>query len=159
MIIIIMGVSGSGKTTIGKGVAERLSLPFHDADLHHSTVNIDKMASGKPLTDADRFSWLIRLNILMKQLSLEGGAVLACSALKESYRSILVSEILHVEWVYLKVSKEILKARLLQRTDHFMKIELLDSQIEILQPPKYGLHIDITETLEDIIASISNKFL
>ncbi len=148
-----MGVSGSGKTSVGKKLAERLSIPFHDADDYHSAANKDKMANGIPLNDADRLPWLEELSNLLLEWHSDKGAVLACSALKESYRTILNSKVEDIKWVYLYGSEEVLKSRIEKRLGHFMKIEMLDSQIEALEPPDYGYHCPLTDTPEDIVDS------
>ncbi|TXN38317.1 gluconokinase [Flagellimonas hymeniacidonis] len=153
MIIVVMGVSGSGKTTIGRKLAERLSIPFHDADDYHSVANKDKMANGNPLSDADRLPWLEELGNLLLEWNSDKGTVLACSALKESYRAILNSKLEDIKWVYLYGSKEVLKSRIEKRLGHFMKIEMLDSQIGALEPPDYGYHFPVTDTPDAIVES------
>ena len=141
-IIIVMGVSGSGKTTIGKGIAKVTGIPFYDADDFHPAANISKMAAGIPLTDADREPWLILLSRKLKQWQSNQGAVLACSALKESYRSLLRSQLSDIKWICLTGDFETIHARMLHRS-HFMKPEMLRSQFETLELPSYGLHCAI----------------
>ena len=144
MVIIVMGVSGSGKTTIGKLLARRLDLPFHDADELHPPSNLAKMKAGVALTDADRKHWLEELARSVEQWSNDGGAVLACSALKEKYRRILQGELKDtVQWVFLQGAPELLNERLRARGDHFMPHTLLPSQLADLEKPAYGLHLDV----------------
>lgn len=150
---LIMGVSGSGKTTIGKLLAQQLHLPFYDADDFHPEANKLKMASGIPLNDADRIPWLQTLQRAIQ--TWPQGAVLACSALKESYRQIL-SEGNKLECIFLKGDYETLWKRMEERT-HFMKPELLQSQFDILEPPSYGIHISVIDTPEKILSEIISK--
>ncbi|MGB3776784.1 MAG: gluconokinase [Tunicatimonas sp.] len=135
MVIIVMGVSGSGKTHVGKLLAEALLLPFYDADNFHPPSNVAKMEQGNPLTDADRLPWLTILADKIKIWNTQGGAVLACSALKESYRiQLSVNYTANVRFVYLQGSKELILNRMLER-DHFFPPELLDSQFADLEEP------------------------
>lgn len=156
-MIVIMGVSGCGKTTIGKQLAKQLKLPYYDADDFHPTSNIDKMRQGIPLNDVDRFPWLTQLANNMKTWDELGGAVLSCSALKESYRTVLASESKNVTWIYLKGSYEIIHSRLKQRVGHYMKTDLLQSQFDTLEEPNYGIHVNIENTPEQILAYITSK--
>lgn len=150
MIIVVMGVSGSGKTTVGSLLARDLNFPFFDADDFHSAENRAKMSQGIPLTDEDRADWLQTLRALL--LNIPHG-VLACSALKRSYRHILA---IHdqVHFVYLKGAFEQVESRLKKRTDHYMPVKLLASQFEALEEPEDALIVDIAHTPEDIIAII-----
>lgn len=152
-----MGVSGSGKTTIGRNLAERLNLPFYDADDFHSQSNLDKMASGLPLNDKDRKPWLKQLSKHISSCNREQGAVLACSALKESYRTILTSNI-DVNWVYLKGSLETIANRLNSRNDHFFDPSLLKTQFDTLEIPIYGLHVEVENNPKDIVESILKHY-
>ncbi|MEB8329342.1 gluconokinase [Flavobacteriaceae bacterium KMM 6897] len=153
-ILFIMGVSGSGKSTIGKLLAEALGYSFFDGDDFHPKVNIEKMASGKSLNDEDRYEWLLSLNELAKK-NLEKGAVIACSALKESYRDLLQNGIgTGVEFIYLKGSFQEILERLQQRKDHYMPVELLRSQFETLSPPKNAIVVAISQPPEIIVNSI-----
>jgi gluconokinase len=154
MIIIIMGVAGSGKTTIGSLLANELGWMFYDADDFHSESNRTKMSQGIALTDKDRASWLISLKELIAQnIQQNVHAVLACSALKNSYRSILeVNE--QVKFVHLHGTYEQIKARLNNRTGHFMSAGMLDSQLQTLEEPQNALTVDITNTPQDILAII-----
>ncbi len=152
-----MGVSGCGKTTLGKALATSLGLPFLEGDAFHSIANIDKMKSRIPLNDRDRTPWLLELN---KQLikTKDRGAVLACSALKESYRDILSKNIATdgLLWVYLDCSLETLKHRLENRS-HFMPLSLLESQLDTLEIPEKGLHLDATSKLNELIQQIKSN--
>ncbi|MEL6810691.1 MAG: gluconokinase [Bacteroidota bacterium] len=154
-LIIVMGVSGCGKTTIGKRLAEELKIPFHDADDYHPTSNVEKMKSGTPLTDADRYPWLKLLATELETWLHTGGAVLACSALKEDYRKIL-SEKVSLDWVCLSGDFGTIFERMKTR-DHFMKAEMLQSQFDTLEVPKYGIHVDVNETPEVIVRYIKNQ--
>lgn len=152
-----MGVSGCGKTTIGKELAKQLGLPFFDADDFHPQSNIDKMKHGFPLNNEDRMPWLILLADNIKTWDEEGGAVLACSALKESYRKLLASKSNNIEWIYLKGAFEIIQSRLQQREMHYMKSGLLQSQFEALEEPDYGIHVEIENHPDQIISTLISK--
>jgi gluconokinase len=135
--LVVMGVSGSGKTTIAALLAKELGWAFEDADWFHPPANIEKMQSGIPLTDADRRPWLEAIARMIEHTSVSGGhCVVACSALKRDYRTILVGE--HpeaVRLVYLKGDKEMIANRMAARHDHFMPTTLLDSQLATLEEP------------------------
>jgi gluconokinase len=144
MIVILMGVSGSGKTTIGTILAKRITASFADADDYHSAVNKAKMAAGHPLTDEDRQPWLETLNSLLLQWFEAGkGGVLACSALKDAYRKTLVRGLPPnaFHFVLLDGSKQLIAERLAHRQNHYMNPDLLDSQIATLEPPADALRI------------------
>ena len=152
---IVMGVSGSGKTTIGKLLADRLNVPFLDADDFHPPENIRKMTSGIPLNDADREPWL---NILSKELDKrKEGCVLGCSALKEKYRKLLEQASATINWVYLEASPELIRHRLSQRKDHFMPSSLIDSQFEALEVPADAICVDASLHPEEIVDKIIGK--
>jgi gluconokinase len=154
MIIIMMGVSGSGKTTVGKLLAEKLGWEFFDADDFHSAANKDKMSRGIALTDEDRKDWLTSLRELLKQnIEAKQSIVLACSALKQSYRDALRINA-EVQFVYLRGSYQQIEARMKERKDHYMKAEMLKSQFEILEAPSNTLIVDITKKPEEIVAII-----
>jgi gluconokinase len=144
MIVVVMGVSGSGKTTIGTLLAQRLGVTFADADDYHSVANKAKMAAGTPLNDADRQPWLETLNTLLLSWSGSGrGGVLACSALKSSYRATLTHGMPEsaARLVWLDGSKQLLAERLAHRANHYMNPALLDSQLATLEPPADALHV------------------
>ncbi|MFC4721156.1 gluconokinase [Geojedonia litorea] len=153
-MIIVMGVSGCGKTTIGEQLAKALNLPFYDADDFHPQANIDKMKQNIALTDVDRHPWLLTLANHIADWDTRGGAVLSCSALKESYRTVLASTSKSVTWVYLKGSFELIKSRIEERTGHYMASHLLQSQFDALEEPNYGYHITIDQSPERIIETL-----
>jgi carbohydrate kinase (thermoresistant glucokinase family) len=153
-----MGVSGSGKTTIGEMLAEKLGLPFHDADEFHPPENIEKMSSGKSLNDNDRKAWLLAIyEKATEVLQKNEGAVITCSALKETYRQTISKAIeLSVKWIVLNGDYELIKKRMEERS-HFMPSALLKSQFDTLEKPDYGIHISIEKTPEEIIDEIISE--
>jgi 6-phosphogluconate dehydrogenase len=153
MIIVVFGVTGCGKSTVGELLAERLKLPFYDADQFHSAENVEKMNQGIPLTDSERIPWLQSLGEHLKQWSLEKGAVLACSALNEKYRRILQT-VPTIHWVLLDGSRELIQERLDSRIGHFMNPNLLDSQFDTLEKPDYGLKVSIDQDPVSIVNEI-----
>jgi gluconokinase len=160
MLIILMGVSGSGKTTIGKRLAEELHWQFIDADQFHSLENIQKMSQGIPLTDSDRLPWLSTLHDFIQQQSkAKRNTVLACSALKSSYRQLLQAEDLSIQWIYLKGTAELLQQRVQARQGHYMSPELLSSQFEILEEPEGAIVIDIAQSPEAIVQEIKAQLM
>jgi gluconokinase len=138
MVIIIIGVAGSGKTSVGKALSALTGWTFVDADDYHSDANIAKMSRGEPLSDADRAPWLDRLQaVITEKIDRGENTILACSALKQAYRSHLsYPHPQAVHFVYLKVPPELLQERLKQRSDHFMKLPMLASQLKILEEPQ-----------------------
>lgn len=154
MIVIVMGVSGCGKTTVARELSKRLKLPFFDADSYHPQENIDKMSGGTPLNDEDRASWLEILSSNLQQWEEDKGAVLACSALKEKYRKTLSTNLQQLHWVYLDGSYELIMNRINQRTGHYMSGKLLKSQFEALEIPQYGIHVDIDRSPKEIVDQI-----
>jgi len=153
-----MGVSGCGKSTIGKMVGERLEIPFFDGDDFHPQRNIDKMANGFPLNDLDRKPWLENLANHIADWENDKGAIIACSALKENYRQILSSKVNQVNWVFLDGSFDLIFNRMNQRKGHFMKAEMLQSQFDTLEIPTYGSHINIDKRAKVIVAEIVASF-
>ena len=145
-----MGVAGSGKTTVGRRLAEELNLPFYDADDFHTRANIEKMEHGEPLNDDDRAPWLMALAAHIRNWEAEGGAVLACSALKEQYRQTLQS-VPDVRWICLDGSSEIILNRLQARSGHFMPVALLESQFAALEIPPYGIRVDVSSSPDEIV--------
>lgn len=154
MKIIIMGVSGTGKSTIGSALASQLGIPFYDADDFHPLANVAKMSSGQPLTDEDRMPWL---QILAKQLREWPSAVLACSSLKESYRQVLNAGN-NLQWVFLQGSRDTILQRMNARSDHFMKPAMLDSQLSTLEEPAYGLRVSIEQDVHQITQTLTAHF-
>lgn len=156
-ILFIMGVSGSGKSTIGKVLADKLGIQFFDADDYHSKENVKKMAQGHPLNDDDRLGWLKNLNMLAKENE-KIGAVIACSALKNKYRLLLQKDIANkVRFIYLQGSFKEISERLQQRKGHFMPPGLLRSQFEALEVPQEAIRVPITGTPEEIVSAIMQK--
>ena len=150
MIVIVMGVSGAGKTTVGAALAEALGSVFLDADDFHPPQNVAKMASGTPLTDDDRWPWLDRLNgELLKHEAKTGDAVLACSALKAVYRSRLTEGLTQAKMVYLSASFEAIAERVATRKHKYMPASLLESQFRTLEPPSGALEIDATLPVDE----------
>lgn len=157
-IIFIMGVSGSGKTTIGEKLAAKMGLPFFDGDDFHTPSNKEKMNRGIPLTDDDRKDWLIQMNNAAKDQAKLAGAVIACSALKEKYRTILSSGItIPLYWVFLQGSFELIKKRMEDRKDHFMPAGLLSSQFDALEIPDNCITIDISNSPDKIVDMIISQ--
>lgn len=153
-ILFVIGVSGTGKSTIGKILAQELRLPFFEGDQYHSEANIKKMAGGHPLNDADRLEWLIALNKLAMEHK-DTGAIIACSALKESYRALLERTIKpHVLWISLEGSYGLISERLQKRKGHFMPASLLQSQWDTFEPPKNAIKISIEPSPEEIVPQI-----
>lgn len=154
-VYIVLGVSASGKTTIGKLLADKLDLSYYDADDFHSQENIDKMRSGRSLNDEDRQPWLEAMALKIKVWTKGQGAVLGCSALKERYRKTLMDGCeAHVEWIYLKGSYELLAKRSRERKGHYFKEKLLQSQFDTLEPPTYGIHVSVVPPPEKIVENI-----
>jgi gluconokinase len=157
MVIVVMGVSGSGKSTVGKKLAESLGWKYFDADDFHSKANVQKMKSGVPLTDADREPWLHELRDLIKDcLEKKTDAVLACSALKEIYRKhLLVND--DVRLVYLKGDQDMIEDRLNRRRGHFMNPALLESQFATLEEPVEGTRVDAAGDPDEIVKTIRKR--
>lgn len=154
-VVIIMGVSGSGKTTIGKRLSDKLGWDFYDADDFHPQANIDKMSRGVPLTDADRLPWLEKLNkLILEYIGKNRPVVVSCSALKNSYRELLLRNVSPAVLVYLRGDHDLIKERMQQRQDHYMRAHLLDSQFESLEEPEDAIIIDIEANPEAIINTI-----
>jgi gluconokinase len=155
MIILVMGVSGAGKTTIGQQLAEVLDWQFYDADDFHPHENIEKLRRGLPLADRDRLPWLQALQSAIRQwLAEHKDIVLACSALKADYRQILNLDPNQVRFVYLKGSFELIQHRLQRRQGHFMNPTLLQSQFETLEEPRDAILVDIAQPPEAIVKQI-----
>lgn len=160
MIIIMMGVSGSGKTTVSQSLAATMGSEFYDADFFHSSDAKAKMARGESLTDDDREPWLQKIQVAIDQWLIDDkNVILACSALKAKYRQVLRCNDPRVRVVYLKGSYELLHERLVKRQNHFMKAELLQSQLDTLEEPSKdeAILIDIANNLPSIIEKIKTS--
>ncbi|MGQ1911017.1 NADP-dependent phosphogluconate dehydrogenase [Marinifilum sp. RC60d5] len=157
-VIFLMGVSGCGKSTIGKLLSEELDIPFFDGDDYHPQANIEKMSNGIPLNDEDRYDWLVTLNELAKKQLQNNTCVIVCSALKESYRDILNRNIKNqVKWVHLAGSFEQIFDRLKNRKNHFMSSDLLQSQFNTLEQPNDALVVNIGLKPQEIVEKITKK--
>lgn len=154
MVIILMGVSGCGKTTIGRLLSEKLNIPFFDADNFHTDNNIRKMKAGIPLNDDDRKPWLNILSEKIVEWNEANGAILACSALKQSYRNILQSKSNDIIFIWLDGSYQLIQARMMRRKDHYMPPELLKSQFEALEPPSEAVRVSIDQPPDNILSEI-----
>jgi gluconokinase len=160
MIILLMGVAGSGKTTVGRRLATVLGWSFRDADEFHPLANIVKMSAGRPLDDADRVPWLAAIREYIAACLAHGeDAVVTCSALKESHRQVLIVDPAQVKLVFLDGSLPLLEQRLRERPGHFMKPAMLPSQLAALEPPAAALKLDITESPDALVAKIRHAFL
>lgn len=160
MILVLMGVSGVGKTTIGKLLAVRTGWTFEDADDYHSEENRRKMAAGIPLTDADRELWLKALHERMLQYYQRGEyAILACSALKQRYRELLATDFAkgEVRFVYLHAPTALIKERMKSRHHPYMNADLLDSQLATLEVPSDAWHISVAGTPEEAVEEILGR--
>lgn len=154
-VVVVMGVSGSGKSTVGEALAKRLRVAFVDADDLHPQANIDKMTAGEALTDDDRHPWLERVG---QWLADHGdGGVASCSALKRQYRDQLRWHCEHVAFLHLNGSQELIRQRVAGRTGHFMPADLVSSQFDALEPlgaDERGLVIDVAEEGQDVQAVV-----
>lgn len=154
-VIFIMGVSGCGKSTIGQLLSQQLKIPFFDGDDFHPKSNVDKMSQGIPLNDDDRYGWLVMLNQLAKKGLQNNSCVIVCSALKESYRDILSTDIQNqVKWIHLVGSFDQILERINKRANHFMPPDLLQSQFNTLEAPENALEVNIGLKPEDIVEKI-----
>jgi gluconokinase len=154
VVIVLMGVSGAGKTTVGQLLASQLKWEFADADDYHSATNIEKMRKGIPLTDADRAPWLETLRALITTwIATRKNVVLACSALKHAYREKLRIAP-EVQFVYLKGTPQLLHQRLHARRGHYMTEQMLDSQLATLEEPGRALAVDVDRVPADIVSEI-----
>lgn len=159
MVLVLMGVSGTGKTTVGKLLAADLGWAFVEGDDYHPPANVEKMKGGTPLTDADRRPWLSALRTEIDGACRRGeNVVLACSALKHAYQDYLEAhEPDCVSYVYLHGSKELLEGRLAARQGHFMKANMLASQLETLEPPADAIRVDVTPPPAEVAKEIRAK--
>ena len=151
MIVLVMGVSGSGKNTVGEPLAQRLGWKFIDGDDYHPPENVKKMAAGIALQDEDRWPWLDRLNGILRQ---EKNAVVACSALKEAYRRRLLAGLFPYTIVHLRGSFELIRSRVEQRKHRYMPASLLQSQFDTLEPPRDAIDVDVSADVETSLQTI-----
>jgi len=153
--VILMGVSGSGKTTVGLALAQRLGWAFRDADDYHPHANVEKMRAGIPLNDGDRAPWLARLNALLRHAAARNTPlVLACSALRQTYRDTLLDRTEGTLLVHLTASMEAIAARLAEREHRYMPASLLRSQFDTLEPPHDALVVDATRPVDEIVRRV-----
>lgn len=154
-----MGVSGSGKTTVGKALAQKLGWAFFDADDFHPPENITKMINGLPLSDSDRAPWLASLHhLLASTIESNHHLILACSALKEKYRAQLLKDVEGVEIIYLKGNHDLIWSRMSAREGHYMRPEMLRSQFAALEEPEDVLVLDVSMSVEDMIDKIMARY-
>jgi gluconokinase len=152
---IVMGVSGCGKSSVGKSLADALGWDFYDADDFHPPENVAKMANGVPLDDSDRAPWLASLHeLISSSLKADHPGVLACSALKERYRQQLLDRNDGVQIVHLKGGYDLIWSRMERRTEHYMKPHMLKSQFEVLEEPTNALTMDVALSLDEIVREI-----
>ena len=154
LLLVLMGVCGSGKSTIGEMLRDELGWPFHDGDDYHPPANVEKMRSGEPLDDDDRYPWLEILADKADQWLADGDALLGCSALKQRYRDIIKAGRPQVRFVHLKGSYELIAGRLADRQHQYMPASLLDSQFAALEEPGDALTVDISGTAEEAVAQV-----
>ena len=153
MKLLIMGVTGSGKTAIGQMLAKELNMEFQDGDDLHPKTNIEKMKRGIPLDDNDRLPWLSKIKEIIEN---KANIIVSCSALKESYRKLLTKDD-DINLVYLKGDFNTIQKRLENRKEHFMNPNLLKSQFEILEEPKNAINVDISNTPKSIVRYIKES--
>lgn len=160
MIVVVMGVSGCGKTTVARILAERMGWRMQEGDALHPPANVAKMSAGTPLADADRWPWLHAIAAVIDQWRAEGtSGVVTCSALKRAYRDILVGARPDVRLAYLRGDKALIAARLAARKGHFMPPALLDSQFAALEPPgadERPIVLDVAETPEALAGRLAS---
>jgi gluconokinase len=157
--IVVMGVAGSGKTTIGSALAERLGLPYADADEFHPAANVAKMRAGSPLDDTDRLPWLRAVGVWLA--GHPTGGVVSCSALRREYRDLLRTYAPDVTFLHLAGDADVVTARVAARTDHFMPASLVSSQLELLEPlraDEAGLVADLTRPVDELVDELGTRF-
>ena len=160
LVVVVSGVSGSGKTTVGRALANSLGWPFHDADDLHSAENVARMRQGLPLDDAMREPWLRRVRAVIADALANGrGAVVACSALKAKYRRILSEGLDPVRFVFLHADRELLQKRLEERVGHFAGPALIDSQLAALERPNEALNLDASGPVAELVSTIRTHLL
>jgi 6-phosphogluconate dehydrogenase len=155
-----MGVSGSGKTTVGRLLSHALNIPFYDADDFHPESNRQKMQKGKPLTDDDRYGWLVAINRFAKEKTADTSLIVACSALKQKYRDLLAHDLDgQCQWAHLAGDFTLIEQRMQARESHFMPSSLLHSQFEILETPSDALALDIRQSPEVLVHLLTKHFM
>ena len=156
---VVMGICGSGKSTVARELARLLGLDTLDADDFHSKESISKMAAGIPLEDSDRLDWLRRLNQeLLARVRAGNSVVLACSALKQRCRDSISEGLSICHWIYLKGNRDLIVERVSRREDHYMPVSLVDSQLTDLEEPAHAFVVDISNTLEVICKQLEEAF-
>jgi gluconokinase len=156
-IVVVMGVSGSGKTTVGTMLANAMGAAFLEGDSLHSAANVEKMRHGLPLTDADRAPWLAAIHWRLLEAFRRGQSlVVGCSALKRSYRTVL-AEGIPITWVYLKGPAALIRSRLQRRRGHYMRADMVASQFEALEEPSDALVVDVSPSPAAIVAKIMTE--
>lgn len=154
----VMGICGSGKSTIAHALGQTLGIQVLDADDFHPPSNVEKMRAGTPLTDEDRAPWLERLNQeLHARLERGESVALACSALKQRYRDVLQRGLPAYYWIYLKGSRELIMERMALRIDHFMPAGLVDSQLDTLEEPRDAIVVDVARSSDEIVQSVIGR--
>jgi gluconokinase len=158
MVIVIMGVSGSGKSTVGRLLAQRLDWTYFEGDEFHSAGNIDKMSKGIALDDDDRMPWLASIKEVIDKCVKRGSdAVIACSALRREYRRVLTARVSDIHFVYLEGDPDTIRERINSRDRHYMKATMLESQFSSLEKPDDAMVIDIRHSPQDIVLSIETE--
>ena len=157
IVIVLMGVSGSGKSTVGTALADILGWQFYEGDDFHSESNVKKMAQGTPLTDEDREPWLANLHdLIAEQIASEKPAIIACSALKQKYRDQLLEDNEGTMIVYLRGDYELIDQRMQKRQKHYMKADMLQSQFDALEEPENAIVVSIEVGIDKIVDEIIN---
>ncbi|MFT7137785.1 MAG: carbohydrate kinase (thermoresistant glucokinase family) [Candidatus Azotimanducaceae bacterium] len=160
MIVVVWGVSGCGKSTVGKQLADKLGWIFHDADDFHPVANVEKMRQGIPLQDDDRYPWFAQLAELLRNVNDQNhNAVLACSALKQDYRDRLGINHEDIRAVHLSGSQDLIRTRLIKRNHEFMSNSLIQSQFAVLEPSAQCLSLDIAASPQDLCQSIIEQVI
>ncbi|HUG10044.1 MAG TPA: gluconokinase [Opitutaceae bacterium] len=158
-LLLVAGVSGSGKSTIGSMLASQVGWEFHDGDSYHPPENVAKMRSGMPLDDADRVPWLAAMRAAIEACLRDGrGAVFVASALKEAYRSALCDGLDGIGLVFLHGDFELIRSRMTSRKDHYMPADLLQSQFDLIEWPRGALEVDVRATPEEAVRTIRAHF-